>query len=119
MKAKEDRRKNTFLHGRLFQDIYMEQPKGFENKENPGYICKLKKALYRLKKAPGAFYDRIVEFLIQSKYSIRADSSLIVKAQNEKLTIVLVYVDDLTITGDDENEIQRTKRKLLVKFQIK
>ena len=73
--------KNAFLNRGLDREVYMEQPKGFENKLNPKYVYKLKKALYGLKKAPRAWYDKIAEFLIHSGYGIApADSSLFVKA---------------------------------------
>ena len=65
-------------------------------------------------------YGKIAEFLLQSGYSVApADSSLFVKAQDEKLAIVLVYVDDLIITGDDDWEIQQTKANLSIRFQMK
>ena len=112
--------KNALLHGELDRDIYMDQPKGFESQSHPNYVCKLKKALYGLKQAPRAWYDKIAEFLLQSGYSVApADSSLFVKAQDEKLAIVLVYVDDLIITGDDDWEIQQTKANLSIRFQMK
>ncbi|XP_068344148.1 uncharacterized mitochondrial protein AtMg00810-like [Pyrus communis] len=57
---------------------------------------------------------------MQSGYSVaHADSSLFVKANGGKLAIVLVYVDDLIITGDDEVEICRTKENLSVRFKMK
>ena len=112
--------KNAFLHGELDRDIYMDQPKGFESQSHPNYVCKLKKALYGLKQAPRAWYGKIAEFLLQSGYSVApADSSLFVKARDEKLAIVLVYVDDLIITGDDDWEIQQTKANLSIRFQMK
>ena len=40
--------KNTFLHGKIDRDIYMEQPRRFESQSHPNYVCKLKKALYGL-----------------------------------------------------------------------
>ena len=112
--------KNAFLHGELDREIYMMQPMGFKSEAHPEYVCKLRKALYGLKQAPRAWYGKIAEFLTQSGYSVTpADSSLFVKANEGKLAIVLVYVDDLIITGDDEAEILRTKENLSVRFQMK
>ena len=72
--------KNAFLHGELDWGIYMEQPKGFESKAQLDYICKLRRALYRLKQALRAWYSKIIEFLIQSGYSVApVDLSLFVK----------------------------------------
>ncbi|KAL5549787.1 hypothetical protein UlMin_005018 [Ulmus minor] len=93
---------------------------GFQSQDHLEYVCKLRKALYGLKQAPRAWYGKIAEFLTQSGYSVTpADSSLFVKANEGKLAIVLVYVDDLIITGDDEVEILRTKENLSVRFQMK
>lgn len=74
-------------------------------------FVKLKKALYGLKQAPRAWYGKIAEFLVQSGYHVApANSSLFVKVQGGKLSVVLVYVDDLIITGDEKDEIQRTRQ---------
>ncbi|KAL9269150.1 Retrovirus-related Pol polyprotein from transposon TNT 1-94-like protein [Drosera capensis] len=62
--------KNAFIHGELDREIYMEQPKGFESKSSPSYMCKLKKALYDLKQAFIAWNGKITEFLIQNEYSV-------------------------------------------------
>ncbi|KAE8660144.1 hypothetical protein F3Y22_tig00116958pilonHSYRG00159 [Hibiscus syriacus] len=112
--------KNAFLHGELDQEIYMTQPMGFQSQDHPEYVCKLRKTLYGLKQAPRAWYGKITEFLQKSGYSVTpADSSLFVKANEGKLAIVLVYVDDLIITGDDEAEILQMKENLSVRFQMK
>ncbi|CAM8922319.1 unnamed protein product [Rhodiola kirilowii] len=98
----------------------MEQPTGFEDKEHPTYVCKLRKALYGLKQAPQAWYGKIAEFLVRSGYKVTsADSSLFVKIRGTKIAIVLVYVDDLILTGDDMEEICLTKGNLSVRFQMK
>ncbi|CAM8878609.1 unnamed protein product [Rhodiola kirilowii] len=58
----------------------MEQLTGFEDKEHPTYVCKLRKSLYGLKQAPRAWYGKIDEFLVRSGYKVTsADSSLFVK----------------------------------------
>ncbi|XP_020104098.1 uncharacterized protein LOC109721092 [Ananas comosus] len=111
---------NAFLHGEVDRDIYMEQPKGFESKTHPQYVCKLRKAVHGLKQALRAWYDKIGEFLVQSGYQVTpADSSLFVKKQQEKISIVLVYVDDLIITRDDEEEINSIRENLSIRFQMK
>ena len=71
-------------------------------------MCKLKKkAFYSLKQASRAWYDKTTEFLTQSGYSLaHADSNLFVKPSEEKLTTILVYMDNLILVGDDEEEIQ-------------
>ncbi|WVZ78229.1 LOW QUALITY PROTEIN: hypothetical protein U9M48_025977 [Paspalum notatum var. saurae] len=112
--------KNAFLHGELDKEIYMEQPKGFQSKTHPEYVCKLKKALYGLKQAPRAWYGKIGEFLIQNGFKVApSDSSLFVKSKEGRLAIVLVYVDDLIITGDNTEEIQRIRDNLSIRFQMK
>src|SRR5690606_10459056 len=98
----------------------MIQPCGIENQGHPKYVCKLRKALHRLKQAPRAWYGNIVEFLSKSGYSVTPkDSRLFRKANGERLAIMLVYVDDLIITGDDEMAILRTKDDLSICFKIK
>lgn len=73
--------KNVFLNRKLDHEVYMEQPQWFENKLYLQHVCNLKKALYKLKQAPRAWYRKIVEFLIRSGYTIApSDSSLFVKA---------------------------------------
>lgn len=112
--------KNAFLHGEPDRKVYMDQPMGFQNQDHPECVCKLRKALYGLKQAPRAWYGKIAEFLTHSGYLVTgADASLFVKAKGEKLAIVLVYVDDLIITGDCEEEIFRTNENLSIRFYMK
>jgi hypothetical protein len=111
--------KNAFLHGELNKEIYMVQPRGFESKIHTEYVCKLKKALYSLKQAPRAWYGKIGEFLIQNDFEVApSDSSLFVNFKEGRIAIVLVYVDDLIITGDNFEEIQRIRKNLSIRFQM-
>lgn len=107
--------KNTFLHGELDREIYMCQPKGFRTHDYIEYVCNLRKALYGLKQAPRVWYGMISAFLTHSDFSVvPSDSSLFVKIVDRKLAIVLVYVDDLILTRDYEEEIFRTKENLSI-----
>ena len=50
--------KSSFLNGELEEEVYIEQPEGFQLSKNKDYVCKLKRALYGLKQAPRAWYSR-------------------------------------------------------------
>jgi hypothetical protein len=49
--------KSAFLNGPLQEEVYVEQPPGFEDPRFPNHVYKLHKALYGLKKAPRAWYE--------------------------------------------------------------
>ncbi|MCO5609324.1 hypothetical protein L7F22_063550 [Adiantum nelumboides] len=105
--------KNAFLHGDLQEVVYMEQPQGYEDVKHPGYVCKLKKALYELKQAPRAWHARIVAYLVAIGFHMsNADHSLYVRKNENGIVIVCIYVDDLIIGGDNEGEIMHVKSLL-------
>jgi hypothetical protein len=60
--------KSAFLNGYLHEEVYVEQPKGFVDPNFPDHVYKLKKALYRLKQAPRAWYEILIEFLTHQGY---------------------------------------------------
>ena len=112
--------KNAFSHGNLDEEVYMQQPPGFQNKRFPNYICKLKKALYGLIQAPRAWHSKIAEYLIEIGFiASKADPSLYVKSKNGNIVFVLIYVDDLLIGGDSNTKIEKVKKSLELKFHMK
>ena len=60
--------KMAFLHGDLKEDIYMQQPEGFEEKSKENMVCKLKKSLYGLKQAPREWYHKFHSFMLSQGY---------------------------------------------------
>lgn len=60
--------KSAFLNGKLTEEVYLQQPPGFESSEFPNHYYKLEKAVYRLKKVLRAWYETLSEFLVKSRY---------------------------------------------------
>ena len=82
-------------------------------------MCKLKKALYGLKQAPRAWYERINNYLAKLGYSKNeADPNIYFKIANSDMIILVLYVDDLLITGEDQL-IAKCKQDLATKFDMK
>ncbi|XP_014490299.1 uncharacterized protein LOC106753033 [Vigna radiata var. radiata] len=88
--------KSGFLNGYIKEEVYVEQPPGFEDFEYPSHVYKLKKALYGLKQAPRSWYERLSEFLVKKGYSRgKIDSTLFIKSSNKDKLYVQIYVDDI------------------------
>ena len=60
--------KSAFLNGYINEEVYVEQPPGFEDDKKPNHVFKLKKSLYGLKQAPRAWYKRLRDFLLSNKF---------------------------------------------------
>ena len=101
--------KNAFLHGELEEEVYMQLPPGYQLTDKPNQVCRLKKALYGLKQSPRAWFGRFTKAMIDLKYhQARGDHALFIKfGTTGAVTLLLVYVDDKLITGEDAEEIQR------------
>jgi hypothetical protein len=94
--------KSTFLNGHLEEEVYVEQPQGYEVPGQENKVYRLKKALYGLKKAPRAWYSRIDSYLTQNGFQrSECEPTLYIKEnQQGNMLIVFLYVDDLIFTGD-------------------
>lgn len=112
--------KNAFLHGDLEEEVYMKLPPGHPQNNEPDLVCKLHKSIYGLKQSPRAWYAKLSSVLqsIGFKRS-NADSSLFVRTGAVGKLVVLIYVDDLIITGDNAEEISKLKQSLQQRFAIK
>lgn len=111
--------KTTFLNGKLSEEVYLEQPEGFEIHDIESHVCRLKEALYGLKQAPRAWYERIDTYLLGLGFSKNdADPNLYYKRNRDDMLILILYVDDLLITRSDQL-IKQCKNYLSKEFDMK
>ena len=99
--------KTAFLNGYLQEEVFVEQPKGFEDPHNLTHVYKLKKALYGLKQAPRAWYDRLTQYLISKNY-VRGtiDKTLFVKRDEGNIFVAQIYVDDIIFGSTCELKVK-------------
>jgi hypothetical protein len=101
------------------QEVYIKQPEGFVIHGKESHVCKLKKTLYGLKQAPRAWYGRIDSSLQNLGFTKSiADPNIYIKIVKNHHVILVLYVDDLFLTGE-EHLIAQTKRELSTKFEMK
>ena len=97
--------KTAFLYGNLEEEIYMHQPKGFE--DGTKYVCKLQKGLYGLKQAPRNWHDTISKFLEKKIGLMNTDDDPCLYYNKNKTILITLFVDDGLIAGYDEKEIYK------------
>jgi hypothetical protein len=106
--------KKTFLHGDLEEEIYMQQPQGYEVKGKENLVCRLNKSLYGLKKDPRQWYLKFERFMSEQGYG-RCHSNHYVyfkRLENGSYIILLLYVDDMLVAGSNMKDINVLKNKL-------
>ena len=94
--------KTVFLNGIIEEEVYIEQPEGFEIFSSKSHVCRLKRALYGLKQAPRAWYTWIdIYFTGLGFTKSEADANLYQIFVEGKLLIIVLCVDDLILTGHE------------------
>ena len=110
---------SAFLNGDLKEEVFVEQPPGFEQRRSKGMVYRLKKALYGLKQAPRAWNEKIDAFFRRIGFHRSAgDSNLHIHRENGILTVIVLYVDDLIITGGNPKHIWKVKSTLKTEFEM-
>lgn len=86
--------------------MYINQPRGYEIHGRNTHVFKLKKALYKPKQAPGAWYSHVDGYLSNLGFAkIAADPNLYDLFDKSDLLVLVLYVDDLNLTGSNEKVI--------------
>ena len=100
--------KNAFLNGNLSEEVYMQPSPGLSVESNK--VCHIRRALYGLKQAPWAWFVKFSSTISRLGYmASHYDFALFLRHTNKGTILLLLYVDDMIITGDDLNGIQELK----------
>jgi hypothetical protein len=109
----------AFLNGILEEEIYMEQPEGYTKPGEEDLVCKLKKSLYGLKQAPRCWNRAFTEYMQHMGFKqSNADQCVFIRS-GSSLAVVAVYVDDLIILTETEEEMKKVKSDFERKFMMK
>jgi hypothetical protein len=111
--------KSAFLNGPIKEEVYVEQPPGFEDSEYPNHVYKLSKALFGLKQAPRAWYECLRDFLITNGFKVgKVDPTLFTKTVAKDLFVCQIYVDDIIFGSTNKSTCEEFSRIMIHKFEM-
>ena len=111
--------KSAFLNGFLNEEVFVEQPKGFQDPHFPDHMLRLKKALYGLKQALRAWYDRLTTYLLDLGFKRgQADWTFFVKKGEKSLLVAQVYVDDIGFGSTINHLAQEFSKEMKKEFEM-
>jgi hypothetical protein len=111
--------KSAFLNGPIKEEVYVEQPPGFEDSKYTNHVYKLSKALYGLKQAPIAWYECLRDFLIANGFKVgKADPTLFTKTIANDLFVCQIYVDDIIFGSTNKSTCEEFSGIMIQKFEM-
>ncbi|GJU43806.1 retrovirus-related pol polyprotein from transposon TNT 1-94 [Tanacetum coccineum] len=103
----------------LCSKVFVSQPEGFEDQDNPTHVYRLKKALYGLKQALRAWYDTLLKFLLANNFFKSAvDPTLFTRKSGKHILLIQIYVDDIIFASTDHNACHTFSEEMSSKFQM-
>jgi hypothetical protein len=111
--------KSAFLNRPIKEEVYVEQPPGFEDDKFPNHVYKLSKALYGLKQAPRTWYECLRDFLISNSFKVgKADPTPFTKTCNGDLFVCQIYVDNIIFGYTNQKSCEEFSRVMMQKFEM-
>ena len=112
--------KTAFLNGNLGEEVYMQQPEGFQMKGKEQMVCKLNKSIYGLKQASRQWYLKFDEIVTSLGFiENQIDQCIYLKISGSKFIFLVLYVDDVLLASSDLNLLHETKQHLSKTFDMK
>nr|GEY37958.1 retrovirus-related Pol polyprotein from transposon TNT 1-94 [Tanacetum cinerariifolium] len=111
--------KTAFLNGELNEVVYVSQPEGFVDPDQPTHVYRQKKALYGLKQAPHAWYDKLSRFLMSTRFSKAVvDPTLFIRKTCKHILLVQIYVDDIIFASTYPKSCEIFANKMSSTFKM-
>ncbi|GJZ61899.1 retrovirus-related pol polyprotein from transposon TNT 1-94 [Tanacetum coccineum] len=111
--------KTAFLNGELQEEVYVSQPEGFVDLDDPTHVYCLKKAMYGLKQAPRAWYNTLSRFLLDNKFSKGVvGPTLFTRKIGKHILLVQIYVDDIIFASTEPKDCDLFSNEISSKFQM-
>ncbi|GJY91774.1 retrovirus-related pol polyprotein from transposon TNT 1-94 [Tanacetum coccineum] len=111
--------KTAFLNGELNEVVYVSQPEGFIDLDQPTHVYRLKKALYGLKQAPRAWYDKLSRFLMSTGFSKGViDPMLFTRKTGKHILLVQIYVDDIIFASTNPKSCETFAKEMSFTFKM-
>jgi hypothetical protein len=111
--------KSVFLNGSIKEEMYVEQPPGYESEGYPNHVYKLHKALYGLKQEPRAWYECLRDFLTENGFRIgKADSTLFTRKMGKDLFVCQIYVDDIIFGSTNKSFCYEFSKIMTNRFEM-
>jgi len=111
--------KSAFFNGYVNEEVYVEQPPGFEDYKQPNHVYKLKKTLYGLKQAPRAWYERLRDFLLSKGFKMgKVDTALFTKKIGQDLFVLQIYVDDIIFGSTNQGFCEEFGKMMAKEFEM-
>ncbi|GJU43379.1 retrotransposon protein, putative, ty1-copia subclass [Tanacetum coccineum] len=111
--------KSAFLYGTIEKEVYVTQPPGFKDLDNPNKVYKVVKALYGLHQAPRAWYETLANYLLGNGFKRgKIDQTLFIKKQKGDILLVQVYVDDIIFSSTNKELCTGFEKLMKDKLQM-
>jgi hypothetical protein len=108
--------KTAFLYGELEEELYLQQPEGFD--DGSGGVCRLKRSLYGLKQAPLCWNKRVINFMEKVGLKNSTADPCLFYRKNDSFLYIAIYVDDGLVVGNKDEEIVMFVGLLQEEFKI-
>jgi hypothetical protein len=103
--------KSAFLNGYINEEVYVEQPFGFEDDKKPNHVYKLKK--------PRTWYERLRDFLLSKGFKMgKVDTTLFTKKIGQDLFVLQIYVDDIIFRSTNQDYCEEFGRMMANEFEV-